>query len=147
METSARARVPRRMWPLTNSLAGPRFSACGRVWRHASSSARLPWNARHSYKGIMNLADYKKKRIEVMEDPEEAKREKLMNARQADAAQRERDAKERAAREQQRRDKLKAELRHDDDDEAAASEEATGPPKKKKKKKAAGATLSFDTED
>ena len=116
-------------------------------------------NDGNTYKGILSAAEYKKRRAEALEDPEEKKRELLLAARNADRAARDRDVRDREDREAARREKLRRELASADGDETAQSEAERQPPsgdgddggggpkKKKKKKLAGGAALSFDVDD
>ena len=107
-------------------------------------------NDGRNYAGLMQAADYKKRRIEVLEDPEEKKREAIAAARDADRSARARETQEREEREAARRAKLKAALAEAEESETVDdNQEAEGGKAKKKKKKKGGpsSSLSFEVED
>lgn len=144
---------------------GGAFEAAG-----SASRADDKLNDGNNYKGMMALADYKRRRTEVLEDPEEKKREAVASAKVADRQARDEEARQREEREAQRRERLKAQLaqatlRVDEEGTSVAADgggvqgdasaggaaEALGEqPKKKKKKKALAGevgALSFDADE
>ena len=100
---------------------------------------------------MMHLSDYKKRRTEVLEDPEQKKREAIAAARSCDREARDKDAREREERDVQRREKLRAQLEAADEETTRKHEpDGSGKPPKKKKKKVATSdmgALSFDADE
>ena len=137
---------------------GGAFEAAG-----SASRADDKLNDGNNYKGMMALAEYKRRRTEVLEDPEEKKREAVASAKVADRQARDEEARQREEREAQRRERLKAQLAQEaaavaadgggvqGDASAGGATEALGEqPKKKKKKKALAGevgALSFDADE
>ena len=115
-------------------------------------------NDGNNYKGLMNAADYKRRRLEVLEDPAVKKAEALAAARSADRDARAREARERDDREAARKEKLRRQLAEaeGDGDEAVngngdggGGEADAERKRKKKKKRKAGeeGALSFDVDE
>jgi hypothetical protein len=111
-----------------------------------------------NYAGMMSNEDYKKKRAEVLEEPDEdlRNREKtrcaIDSARHADRDAAAKEVRDREEREKQRKARLKRDL--EEQQQGSSDEPAAAPageaPKKKKKKKASysdASGLSFDAED
>ena len=114
-------------------------------------------NDGENYKGMMSVADYRKKRQEVLEgvDEESKKRAKMVdaavNAVKADRAAAAQAEEDRIEREKQRKEKLQKQLQ---ESEAAAegagsssSSGAAAGKKKKKRKATEAAGLSFDADE
>ena len=116
-------------------------------------------NDGNNYKGVMSAADYKKRRLEVLEENDEDRDAKERAAKlgaaaaavAADLKAASQDRTDREEREKQRKEKLQKELQQAADAEAdeAAGDSSAAPKKKKKKKAPQGeaAGLSFDAED
>lgn len=123
------------------------------AFEHQSDKKDDRVNDGNNYKGLMNAADYKKRRVEVLEDPEEKKREQVLSALAKDRDARVQEVRDREAREAQRREKLQRELAGAEGEQAGEAEAAevsssSGPKKKKKKKKDADqGGLSFDVDE
>ena len=128
------------------------------AFEHQADRSDDKVNDGSNYKGLMQASDYKKRRIEVLEDPEAKKRDAVAAARQADRVAREQDALDREEREAQRRAKLKAQLAAATAEgadgsasaaDAVSSEGAAGGQKKKKKKRPPSelGALSFDADN
>mmetsp|Transcript_41680 Transcript_41680/g.109935 ORF Transcript_41680/g.109935 Transcript_41680/m.109935 type:complete len:143 (-) Transcript_41680:291-719(-) len=124
----------------------------GGAFEHRQDFSDEKLNDGNNYKGLMKASDYKKRRIEVLEDPVakklEAKLEAITAAKNADRNAREREEREREEREAARRAKLKAELNGEHNDAAGEVQDARKEKKRRKKKAVAEVgALSFDVED
>ena len=118
----------------------------GAAFAHQADRSDDKVNDGDNYKGVLSAADYKKRRVEVLEDPEEKKRDAIAAARNADRDARQRGARELEEREAQRRERIQKQL-----EEGADTEQESGAAdtKKRKKKKKGGelSGLSFDADE
>ena len=127
----------------------------------------------NNYKGMMNLSDYKRKREDLFEDPEEKKRKAMQSAVSAaltaDRDAKLRDERDREEREAQRRERIRAQLAAGaagssgaggdaaaaqdggaaagDSHDGSSSSSGVAAKKKKKKKASELSVLSFDDAD
>eukprot|EP00965_Chrysotila_dentata_P154391 5102068-Pleurochrysis_carterae.AAC.2 len=106
-------------------------------------------NDGNNYRGLMNVADYSKKRKEVSMAPEErrAKLEDVVREKlNAEKRQVQKEELERQERARLKKERLQKELKASEDTEQEAHAPADSK-KKKRRKTPSSSFLSFDTED
>jgi hypothetical protein len=127
----------------------------GTAFEHQTDLRDDKLNDGNNYRGLMQNAEYKQRRIEVLEDQTEReaakRREAVSSALNADRAARDDEKRQREEREAARREKLRRQMEAEQADGAedaaeGAKEEGA---KKKKKRKAPSSTgaLSFDADE